>query len=114
MFYELLDEETKGSLPADLLAKMEQEYAASSVGNVEIALKWFMLSIHNNYQPAFQAAAKYATEHGRLKYCRPILRDLAKTTAGRELALRTFEENKEFYHPHGRKMIAQDLYGKSI
>ena len=42
--------------------------------NVELALKWFMLCIRNNYEPAFQPAATYATQHGRMKYCRPVLR----------------------------------------
>lgn len=30
----------------------------------------------------------------------------------RELAVRTFEKNKDFYHPSCRVMVEKDLFGK--
>ena len=30
----------------------------------------------------------------------------------RELAIKTFEENKDFYHPICRAMVEKDLFGK--
>lgn len=42
-----------------------------------------------------------------MKYVRPLFRELGK--ADRELALRTFERNRDFYHPICRAMVEKDL-----
>lgn len=46
---------------------------------------------------------------GRMKYTRPLYRDLASFNqgAGKSLALKTFNKNRKFYHPICRKMLAQ-------
>ena len=106
---EILDQKTKGSLPQTTVQSLDAHYNLSSTSNVEIGLKWFMLCLHNDYQPAFPAAAQFSTRHGRMKYCRPILRGLFANEAGKELALNTFSEYRDFYHPHAAHMIAKDL-----
>ncbi len=110
MFLELLDQQTKGELAHETIAKIESEYVPSDLHNVEIALKWYLLCIHNSYSPALQLAANFATTNGPKKYCRPILREMAKMATSRDLALTTFEEHQSFYHPQCRRMIASDLY----
>jgi len=74
LFMDLLDKETDGKLDHNIIAQLDSEYGLTTGRNVELSLKWFMLCIHNQYTPAFQAAAAYATQHGRMKYCRPVLR----------------------------------------
>lgn len=109
MCLELIDRRTAGKMTPSALAALDERYALSDTGNVEIAMKWFMLCLHNNYQPAYQKAAAFAARHGRMKYCRPVLKTLFHCPGGRQLALDTFEENRAFYHPIAAKMIEKDL-----
>ena len=74
MLFDLLDQKTKGTLSTTILDRLDTSFNLMENYNVEIGLKWLLLCIHNNYKPAYQAAAHYATMHGRMKYCRPILR----------------------------------------
>lgn len=80
-----------------------------SVDNVEILLKWHLLNIRTGNVHAFKAASIFATKHGRMKYCRPILRELYASGA-KELACQTFNSNREFYHPIAAQMICKDLH----
>ena len=55
-------------------------------------------------------AVAFVKSQGRMKYVRPIYRDLfGGTEQMREAALRTFKAWEENYHPIARKMLAQDL-----
>lgn len=107
MCLEFLDR--KGKLSTTTLAALDGRYDLSSCGNVEIAMKWFMLCLHNNYEPSYEKAAAFAAQHGRMKYCRPILKTLYHCPGGRQIALGTFAKNRSFYHPIAAKMIAKDL-----
>ena len=44
---------------------------------------------------------------GRMKFVRPLFRTLNKVD--RDLALKTFETNRDFYHPICRQMVEKDL-----
>ncbi len=61
-----------GKVPHSTIKAMDNRYNLTGNGNVEILLRWFQLCLHNSYTPAFEAAAQFATQHGRMKYCRPI------------------------------------------
>lgn len=89
---------------------LQKTYALDECKNAEILLKWYLLAIRTRTRSVYQAAAKYASSYGRMKYCRPVLVGLFKADLeGRELALRTFKENMAFYHPIARQVIAKDL-----
>jgi leukotriene-A4 hydrolase len=95
-----------------VLETLNNAYHLSESKNVEVLLKWYLICIRNKNEAFFEAAAKFATQHGRMKYCRPILRELYKSgEVGRKIALTTFERNKSFYHPIAAQMIAKDLSG---
>jgi hypothetical protein len=57
----------------------------------------------------------FVTRQGRMKYVRPLYRALhqSKTTyqskSGKQIALDTFKEFKDMYHPIARKMVENDL-----
>lgn len=109
MCIELIDRKTGGKLPHAVLAGLDERYNLSTSKNVEIAMKWFMLCLHNNYQPAFQGAAAFAAQQGRMKYCRPVFKALYGCPEGRQLALDTYAGNRQFYHPIASRMIEKDL-----
>ena len=56
---------------------------------------------------AYQGAADLLGEVGRMKFVRPLFRNLNKVD--RELALKTFEKYRDFYHPICRQMVEKDL-----
>jgi leukotriene-A4 hydrolase len=47
---------------------------------------------------------------GRMKYVRPLYRNLYATDFGRDIALKTFSENKDYYHPVCAGMLTKDLH----
>jgi leukotriene-A4 hydrolase len=58
----------------------------------------------------FADAVKFLTEQGRMKFIRPLYRDLFKAgEEGKALALATFQEHKSMYHAIARTMVSKDL-----
>jgi len=92
------------------LESLDATLGISCSKNVEVLLKWHLLVIRAGHTHGYAQAAKFATMHGRMKYCRPVLRELATSgEEGRQLALDTFSKNKEFYHPIASRLILADL-----
>ena len=56
---------------------------------------------------AYAGVAKLLGEVGRMKFVRTLFRTLNKVD--RDLALKTFEKNRDFYHPICRQMVEKDL-----
>ena len=56
---------------------------------------------------AYEGVAEVLGEVGRMKFVRPLFRGLNKVD--RDLALRTFKKNRDFYHPICRQMVEKDL-----
>lgn len=99
------------SLDVVLVEELDKSYALSSSTNVEVLLKWHLLCIRSKTETAFPAAAAFATQHGRMKYCRPVLRELYQSgSMGKQLAVDTFMHHRSFYHPIAAQMIAKDLH----
>ena len=49
------------------------------------------------------------SSQGRMKYVRPLYRDLSKWPEKREIAISIFKEWRDNYHPIAAKMLAVDL-----
>jgi len=79
--------------------------------NVEVMLKYYLICIRFLYKEEWIEAANFSARHGRMKYCRPILRKLylSKDPEGKEIAINSFKKNEFFYHPIARQMIEKDL-----
>lgn len=107
MFFDVLDK--LGPVAHPTLAELDAQYGLMASGNVEILLRWLRLCLENAYAPAFLPAAKFATQHGRGKYCRPIYKLLFRHAASRALAVETFTVHRMFYHPWVRGLIAKEL-----
>jgi leukotriene-A4 hydrolase len=56
---------------------------------------------------SYQGVAELLGEVGRMKFVRPLFKSLNKVD--RDLALKTFEKNRDFYHPICRQMVEKDL-----
>lgn len=55
------------------------------------------------------SVVKFATEQGRMKFTRPLYRDLFNMKAGKDIAVKTFKKHRNTYHPICSKMVARDL-----
>jgi len=56
---------------------------------------------------ALPGVAELLGQVGRMKFVRPLFKGLNQ--GDRELAIKTFEKNREFYHPICRQMVEKDL-----
>lgn len=110
MFLDLLLQEATSKLSPLTVQQLDNQYALSKSKNVEVLLKWFLLCIRSKTESVYEDAAHFATRHGRMKYCRPILRELYKSgEIGKRIALSTFTCHQKFYHPIAVQMISKDL-----
>lgn len=109
----LLSSEIKNkSVVTSILEILENDFALKSETNVEICLRWYLLALRAGYTSTTvpSSSLKFITQHGRMKYNRPIYRELYKLDGEfRGEALRTFLDNREFYHPIASAMIEKDL-----
>ncbi len=92
-----------GSLPQKLnqsqLQVLDRAFKFTKVGNAEIAHKWLLIAIHNNYQPAYPQLERYLTSIGRQKLIKPLYEELMRTPEGREIATRIYQKARGGYHP---------------
>ncbi|KAL0467283.1 leukotriene A-4 hydrolase [Neurospora intermedia] len=82
-------------------------YGLSESKNAELKAAYYHIAMRSKDASAYQGVADLLGEVGRMKFVRPLFRGLNKVD--RELALKTFEKNREFYHPICRQMVEKDL-----
>ncbi|GAA96251.1 uncharacterized protein L969DRAFT_100748 [Mixia osmundae IAM 14324] len=97
--------ETHPKLSDEIIHKIDELYKFTQTSNAEIALRWFLVTLKAGLY--LQEAADWVTDKGRMKFCRPIYRGLAKNDL--ELARRTFLEHEAFYHAIAVAQIKKDL-----
>ena len=105
----LLENLTKLSL--DTLAKIDAQYALTQSSNSEIRFRWYRLAIRAGYSAVNERLVQFLTIQGRMKFVRPLYRDLFHHggEAGKKLAFETFKANQTSYNNIASKMIAKDL-----
>lgn len=82
-------------------------YDIASSQNTELKSSYFLIALKARDTSVLQNTAELLGQVGRMKYVRPLFRALNKVD--RQLALDTFEKNKEFYHPICKGMVEKDL-----
>ena len=82
----------------DILKKIDEDLGATADPNPEVKQRWLPLCLMLRYQPAYDAAHKFVSSQGRLKYLTPVYQAL-EWTDQHDLALEWFNESKNFYHP---------------
>lgn len=104
---QLLDEE---SFPIVKLEKMDEIYNLSSSTNSEIRFRWIRLGLRAHWKPRVEDALKMVTEQGRMKFVRPLYRDLYAWEEMRPKACATFEANKKFMMHVAAYVVSKDLH----
>lgn len=106
---DLLEASTVEPFSPNFLANLDRAFGFGSSKNSEIMLRWQQLCIRANCPWIYDAAVDFLTSQGRMKFVRPILRELRRSQIGGAKVAQVFEANKDAYHPIARKMLAEDL-----
>lgn len=89
---------------AQLLGKV---YDFVSSKNAELKTSYYLVALKARDPTSFYGAAELLGTVGRMKFVRPLFRELNKVD--RQLALNTFVKNRDFYHPICRGLVQKDL-----
>ncbi|RMZ73555.1 leukotriene A-4 hydrolase [Pyrenophora seminiperda CCB06] len=98
------------SFSAENVHTLGATYGYANTQNIEVLSRFLQIGLAAKAKETYEPAAELLGRIGRMKFVRPLFRLLGK--ADRELAVRTFERNRAFYHPITRGMVEKDLFGE--
>uniref|UniRef100_A0A6Q2Y1B1 Leukotriene A(4) hydrolase n=1 Tax=Esox lucius TaxID=8010 RepID=A0A6Q2Y1B1_ESOLU len=102
----LLQEEP---LPLSHVKRMQEVYNLNSLQNSEIRFRWLRLCVRSKWEDAVVMALKMATEQGRMKFTRPLFREVYNFEKYREKAVCVFKARRAAMHPVTASLVAKDL-----
>ncbi|XP_061187939.1 leukotriene A-4 hydrolase-like isoform X3 [Saccostrea echinata] len=106
-FLALLVEEPPLSLSKVL--KMEELYKLNAVRNSEVRFRWQRLCIKAQWKDAIPRVLDFVNEQGRMKFVRPLYRDLYGWEEARPIAIQNFQTHRGEMHNTTATMLAKDL-----
>lgn len=86
-------------------------YTSEATKNIEITSRFLSIGLQAKAEECYEPAAELLGKIGRMKFVRPLYRLLEE--ADRGLAVKTFEKNRDFYHPICRQMVEKELFGEN-
>ncbi|XP_078409860.1 leukotriene A-4 hydrolase [Cetorhinus maximus] len=90
--------------------RMQDVYKFNDVKNAEIKFRWLRLCLRAQWEKAIPLALEMVTVQGRMKFTRPLYRDLYNFEKARPQAIETFTKNKPSMHPITAALVAKDLH----
>ncbi|KDR13370.1 leukotriene A-4 hydrolase [Zootermopsis nevadensis] len=100
----------KKPLSVTKLQVMENTYKFSSVVNSEIRFRWLRLVIKGRWLEQVAHALEFVVEQGRMKFVRPLYRDLYDWEEVRDRAIAVYESNKSRMMYVAAYGVAKDLH----
>jgi leukotriene-A4 hydrolase len=97
------------SFSAQQVHDLGATYGYADTQNIEVLSRYLSIGLTAKAEETYQPSADLLGRIGRMKFVRPMYRLLEK--ADRELAVKTFEKNRDFYHPICRQMVEKDMFG---
>jgi aminopeptidase N len=89
----------------DFLEALDRAHGLTHHTNLEIRVAWLNLGVRSQYRPAVDATVELLAGVGRMKYLKQLYDALAENPATLPLALRTYRDNRGFYHPIARTVV---------
>ncbi|KAK3906440.1 peptidase family M1-domain-containing protein [Staphylotrichum tortipilum] len=86
---------------------MGKVYGLADSKNVELKAAYYQIAMRAKDTSAYPGIVELLGEVGRMKFVRTLFRSLTKVD--RDLAVKTFEKNRDFYHPICRALVEKDL-----
>lgn len=102
----LLQEEP---LPLGHVRRMQEVYNFNTYNNSEIRFRWLRLCVKARWDDQVPLALKMATDQGRMKFTRPLFRDVFGFEKFRAEAVRVFKAHRAAMHPVTASLVAKDL-----
>jgi leukotriene-A4 hydrolase len=99
----------QGPLAKEKIVKMEELYHFNSSKNAEIRFRWLRLCIRARVDSAVPLALSFVSEQGRMKFVRPLYRDLYDWEDVRQQAHDNYHATCIQMHPVTAMMVAKDL-----
>ncbi|KAM6437313.1 leukotriene A-4 hydrolase isoform 4-T4 [Liasis olivaceus] len=96
-------------LPVNHVRRMQKIYDFNATNNSEIRFRWLRLCIQAKWEDAIPLALEMATQQGRMKFTRPLFKDLYKFEKSRDQAIRAFQQHKMSMHPVTAMLVTKDL-----
>ncbi|BFZ64160.1 Leucyl aminopeptidase yscIV [Saitoella coloradoensis] len=94
-------------LSATKVEKLAATYDLRSSHNAEVLSRYYAVALKSKWSDIYMEVADWLGTVGRMKFVRPTYRLLRESN--KELAVKTFERLKDFYHPICREMVKKDL-----
>ena len=99
----------RGQRRARELERLDGFYSFTPSKNSEIRFRWQRLCIVLRAEFIVPHVVTFLKEQGRMKFVRPLYRDLFAWPAQSGVATSTFLARESNYHPICAKMLKQDL-----
>uniref|UniRef100_A0AAX7UWE9 Leukotriene A-4 hydrolase n=1 Tax=Astatotilapia calliptera TaxID=8154 RepID=A0AAX7UWE9_ASTCA len=96
-------------LPLTHVKKMQEIYDLNAYMNAEIRFRWLRLCVRSRWEEAVPLALKMATDQGRMKFTRPLFREVFNFEKFRDEALRVFLAHRAGMHPVTSGLVSKDL-----
>ena len=94
----------------DIVLALDAVYHFTNSRNAEIRFAWLSLVVAGQVSELYPAVLQFITEQGRMKYIRPLYRQLYEAGGqGRQLAVDTFSQHRGQYHAIAQKMVSKEL-----
>ncbi|XP_028167560.1 leukotriene A-4 hydrolase isoform X1 [Ostrinia furnacalis] len=107
LLQELID---RPALPLEKLRTLGTEYRVSSSKNSEIVYRWLRLCIRSRDEDRITDAFDFVNHQGRMKYVRPIYRDLYAWEEVRPRAIDNFLKNEPYMMHVSAYTVRKDLH----
>ncbi|GLH08252.1 Uncharacterized protein GBIM_13527 [Gryllus bimaculatus] len=92
------------------LEAMQKAYDFDNAKNCEIHFRWLRLCIKGQWSEKIPLALKFVTQQGRMKYVRPIYRDLYGWEEARLKAVENFKAHRKEMMFVAAYVVAKDLH----
>ncbi|CAM9156911.1 unnamed protein product [Choristocarpus tenellus] len=99
----------KMSLASLKVTAMDKAYGLTSTGNSEQRFLWHTICLRAEAWFIVPHVLDFITSMGRMKFTRPLYRELNKHEKTAGVACETFRKRALFYHPICRRLVAQDI-----
>jgi leukotriene-A4 hydrolase len=86
-------------LSSEQMTRLDEAFNFTKTGNSEIAFRWLIMSIKNDYAAAYPRLEEFLVGIGRRKFVKPLFDELAKTPEGMKRACAIYAKARSGYHP---------------
>ena len=90
---------------------LSSTYGFLKSSNVEVVARYFQVGLKAKDESVYTPTTELLGNVGRMKFVRPLYNALNAVDPA--LALKTYQKNKDFYHPICRGLVEKDLYRKA-